>query len=96
VTDEVAREINLSVNRGAYVMAVVATDPRNPSPAQLAGIRPGDIIVKWNDDAISDGGTLTRRVAAAKIGSDVEVTVVRDGREMTLTVHIAERPLQIN
>jgi S1-C subfamily serine protease len=96
VTDEVAREINLSVNRGAYVVAVVATDPRNPSPAQLAGIRPGDIIVKWNGTSIDDGGTLTRLVAAAKIGSDAEVTVVRDGHEVTLTVHIAARPLQIN
>ncbi len=96
VTDELAREINLTVNRGAYVVAVVATDPRQPSPAQLAGLRPGDIIVKWNDQPISDGGTLTRLVAAAKIDSDAEVTVVRDGREMTLTVHIAERPLQIN
>ena len=95
VTTEVASAFNLSVNRGAYVVAVVTTDARNPSPAQLAGLRPGDIIVKWNGQPINDGGILTRLVAATKIGSDAEVTVVREGREVTLTVHIAERPLQI-
>jgi S1-C subfamily serine protease len=95
VTAEVASEFNLSVNRGAYVVAVVTTDARNPSPAQLAGLRPGDIIVQWNGQPINDGKVLTRLVAATKIGSDAEVTVVREGREVTLTVRIAERPLQI-
>ncbi|MDA1052808.1 MAG: trypsin-like peptidase domain-containing protein [Planctomycetota bacterium] len=96
VSDELAREFDLSVNRGAYVVAVVSTDRRNPSPAQQAGLRPGDIVVKWNGQPINDGGTLTRLVAAAKIGSDAEVTVVREGREITLSIHIGERPLQIN
>ncbi|MCA9121099.1 MAG: trypsin-like peptidase domain-containing protein [Planctomycetaceae bacterium] len=96
VTDEVAREFNLTVTRGAYIVAVVTTDPRNPSPAQRAGIRPGDIVVRWNERDITDGATLTRLVAAATIGSDVEVVIVREGREVTLTVNIDERPLQIN
>jgi len=95
VSDELAREFDLPVNRGAYVFAVV-TDRRNPTPAQQAGMLPGDIVVKWNDQPIDDGGTLTRLVAAAEIGSDAEVTVIREGREITLSVHIGERPLQIN
>lgn len=96
VNDEAARELNLSVNRGAYVAAVVSTDPRKPSPAQRAGLQPGDIVVKWEEQRINDGDTLTRLVAGAKIGSDVEMTVVRDRREIVLTVNIAARPLQID
>ncbi|MEO8493632.1 MAG: trypsin-like peptidase domain-containing protein [Planctomycetota bacterium] len=95
VTDEVARELKLSVNRGAYVLTVVV-DGRHPSPAQQAGLSPGDIVVKCDGQPINDRGTLTRLVAAAKIGSDVELTVVRAGQEITLSVHIGQRPLQIN
>lgn len=95
VTDEVAREFDLPVNRGAYVVAVV-TDRRNPSPAQKAGLRPGDIVVKWVNQPINDAATLTRLVAAAKIGDDIEVTVVRESQKTTLTVNVGERPLQIN
>jgi S1-C subfamily serine protease len=95
VSDELAREFDLSVSHGAYVVAVV-TDRRNPSPAQQAGLRPGDIVVKWNGQPIHDGGMLTRFVATAQVGSDAEVTVVRERREITLSVHIGERPLQIN
>ncbi len=91
VSDELAREFELPVSRGAYVVAVV-TDRRNPSPAEQAGLRPGDIVVKWNGQPIDDGGTLTRLVAAATIGSDAELTVVREGREVPLTVHIGARP----
>lgn len=95
VTDEVAREFDLPVNRGAYVVSVVM-DTRTPSPAQQAGLRPGDIVVKWDAQPINDGGTLTRLVATAKIGGDVELTVVREGQEITLSVRISQRPLQIN
>ncbi len=95
VTEEAAREFNLPVKRGAYIDAVV-TDRRHPSPAQQAGIRPGDIIVRWNGETIYDAATLMRWVAAAPIGTDADVTVIRDGRELTVTVHIGERPLQIN
>ncbi|MBC8350764.1 MAG: trypsin-like peptidase domain-containing protein [Planctomycetes bacterium] len=95
VNDEVAREFSLSVNHGAYVVAVVA-DRRSPSPAEQAGLRPGDIVVKWDDQSIADGGTLTRLVAAAEIGSDSEIIVVRDGQEITLSVHVGARPLQLN
>ncbi len=95
VSDELARELELPVNRGAYVVAVVS-DRRNPSPAQQAGLRTGDIVVSWNGQPIGDRGALTRLVAAAQVGSDVEATVVREGREIALTVHIGERPSQID
>lgn len=95
VSDEFAREFELPVTRGAYVSAVVM-DRRNPSPAQQAGLLPGDIVVKWNGQPIDDGGTLTRLIAVATIGSDAELTVVRENREVTLTVHIGERPPQNN
>jgi serine protease Do len=95
VNDELAREFGLPINRGAYVVAVV-TGGRNPSPAQQAGLLPGDIVVRWNDQPIVDGGILTRLVAAAEINSDVEITVFRDGQEVTLSIHVGVRPLQIN
>jgi S1-C subfamily serine protease len=95
VTEELAREFSLSVSRGAYIHAV-ENDRRNPAPAQQAGIRPGDIVTSWNGKEVTDGATLSRLVARTEIGTDAEIVVVRQGRELTLSVHVGERPLRLN
>lgn len=93
VTAQMAEEFELSVSYGAYVHAVVG-NRRNPSPAQRAGIRPGDIIISWNDQKVVDSGTLTRLVADTEVGSDVEAVVIRSGREITLNVRVEMRQMQ--
>lgn len=95
VNEELAEQLNLPVDRGAFVVAVV-TDNRTPPPAQQAGIRPGDIVVQWNEHPIKDGATLTRLVAGSTIGSDAEMTVYRDGIKIVLSVHVGARPPQLN
>jgi len=94
VTEEAAREFGWPVKHGAYIHAVV-NDRRKSSPAHRAGIKPGDIVITWNGKAIRDSAALSRLVARAEIGSDAEVVVVRDGQEMTVTVNVAARPVQL-
>jgi S1-C subfamily serine protease len=93
VTPQRAEEFGWPVDYGAYVHAVVGSR-RNPSPAQRAGLKPGDIIIQWNGQKVPDAGTLTRLVAGTELGTDVEAVLFREGREMTLMVHVEMR--QVN
>jgi S1-C subfamily serine protease len=61
---------------------------RRDSAAYAAGLRPGDVIVRFNSAAVDDGGQLSRLIQDARIGSTAAVTVVRDGRRLELQVPI--------
>jgi S1-C subfamily serine protease len=55
----------------------------NPgSPADLAGMRPGDILLASNDIKVDTVGAL-HSIPRYKIGDDVEYKVFRDGKELT-------------
>lgn len=60
------------------------------SPAEEAGLQPGDIITKFDGRDIRDFNDLRKRVADAKIGSELKVEVTRDGKTVTLPVTIVE------
>ena len=90
VTAQAAKEFGWPVDYGAYVHQVVGTR-REPSPAYRAGVRPGDIIIQWNGQRVPDAGTLTRLVAATELGTDAETVLIREGREVTLIVHVEMR-----
>ncbi|MGE3191328.1 MAG: trypsin-like peptidase domain-containing protein, partial [Vicinamibacterales bacterium] len=58
------------------------------SPAHAAGIRPGDVIVEVNGQAIRDTSQLMRTIADAPIGSTATIAVVREGRRQTFRVPV--------
>jgi len=62
------------------------------TPAQEAGLRNGDIVIAINNDSVSDARELTRRVGAYQPGERVSFRILRDGRERTVRVRLAERP----
>ena len=61
------------------VGALVVRMSRN-SEAYDAGVRPGDVIVRFNDNVITDPSQLYRLVADAKIGSTATIRVLRRRR----------------
>jgi serine protease Do len=61
------------------------------SPAQKAGMAPGDVFVKWNGIRIQDATQLIRYVQVAPIGSRVNIEVLRQGRPQTLRATIEAR-----
>lgn len=87
VKPEAARIYGLDHPHGALVHDVVAKD----SPAAQAGIQSADIIVQFDGQSIRDQRHLTRLVASSPIGRVVPVTVMRDGRRLTLQVKIGPR-----
>lgn len=85
VSDDIAESVGLNKATGALV-----TEPRPDSPAQKAGIQSGDIVLKVNDEKIDDARDLARVIAQFAPGTDVELTIWRNGDRQKVTVSLAE------
>ena len=85
VTPELAQQFNLDRPIGALV-GEVAED----SPAQKAGILEGDVIIGFQGKEVTQMSMLPSMVAQTSVGTKAKVTVVRKGKEKTLTVKIAK------
>jgi predicted metalloprotease with PDZ domain len=66
--------------------ALLVTEVEADGPAARAGLRAGDVIVKFNGKAVTDGGDLRRTLGEAPSGTDVTVTVQRDGHPVEVKV----------
>ncbi|MGI9301251.1 MAG: DegQ family serine endoprotease [Gammaproteobacteria bacterium] len=82
---ELAGSFGLDTPKGALVAEVSAD-----SPAARAGIKPGDIIIEFNGRQVAESGDLPALVGATPAGKSVDLTVLRNGKERTLQVEIAE------
>jgi serine protease Do len=83
VDDAIAESLGLGVARGALVAGV---DDRGP--AKPAGVLAGDVITKFDGHEVKESRDLPKLVASAPVGKDVEITVVRKGKEMPLKVKL--------
>jgi len=73
--------------RGAQIAAV-----QRGSPAARADLRPGDIVVAVNGDAIPDASALMLKAAALPPKTAGALKILREGREMLVKVEVGERP----
>jgi serine protease Do len=85
VNDELAEGLRLPQARGALV-ANVTPD----GPADKAGIKQGDVILKFDGREVNLMRTLPRMVAETPIKKKVDVVVMRQGSEMTFQVELGE------
>jgi serine protease Do len=83
VDDSIAESLNLGKVRGALVAGADAK-----GPAKAAGIETGDVIVKFDGVEVKESHELPKMVASAPVGKDVEIVVVRQGKEVTLTIKL--------
>jgi serine protease Do len=83
VTDDIAESLSIKPPRGALVAGI---DDRGP--AKPGGIEPGDVVVKFDGHDIKEMHDLPRIVADTPVGKDVEIVVIRKGKEETHTVKI--------
>ena len=87
VTGESAAQLGLDQARGVVVLSVV-----EGGPAATAGVRPGDVIVGLDDAAVDTVEDLFGELRQRKPGSQVRLTIVRDGRRQEVAVTLADRP----
>ncbi|WP_376742059.1 Do family serine endopeptidase [Pseudorhizobium tarimense] len=81
VTDEVAESLGLDRARGALVSGVV-----EGGPIANGEIKAGDVILRFDGQAVGEMRDLPRAVAESPVGKEVDVVVLRDGKEQTVKV----------
>lgn len=79
VTRDMATYYRLPIKRGVLVAEVV-----KDSPAELSGIRKGDIIVAFNGQSISDFKEMAAEIQRKKVGEWVEIRILRDYESRTI------------
>ncbi|MEW5838805.1 MAG: DegQ family serine endoprotease [Pseudomonadota bacterium] len=80
---DLAKSFGLDRPRGALVAQV-----QPDSPAAKAGVKAGDVILKFNGQVIESTGQLPAKVAATAVGSKADLEILREGKEKTLAVTI--------
>ncbi len=88
VTAEIAESVGLKEAIGAMIAGT-----NEGGPADKGKIRPGDIVIRFNNQDVKEMRNLPRVVAETVIGQQVPVTVWRDGKEITLPIVIGELPV---
>jgi serine protease Do len=85
VTAKLAQTFGLDRPRGALVSAV-----EGEGPAERAGIRAGDIILKVNDRNIERSGELADAITRMKPGNEAKMRIWRENKEGEVTVGVGE------
>src|SRR5262245_51285416 len=83
VSDEIAESLSVKPASGALVAGIDEKGPAKP-----AGIEPGDVIVKFDGKDVKEMRDLPKIVADTPVGKDVEVVVIRKGKEETKSVKL--------
>jgi serine protease Do len=87
VTGEIAKSMGLQEPVGALVASVAPG-----SPAEAAGLKPSDVILKFDGQAVETMRSLPKAVASAPIGKSVDIEVQRGGEVIHLTATVGRLP----
>ena len=103
-----ARTVSLTILKNGYVergyvgMALRASGPAEfgvlvaavepKSPADAAGIRPGDLVVSFDGEPVAEPAALALHLTRTPIGERVPLGIVRGGTEAGVTVQVGRRP----
>jgi serine protease Do len=85
ITPELQDSLELKTRKGALVGEVF-----EGSPAEKAGLLRGDVIIRFNGDEVGSQRELPTMVAFLPVGQEVDVVVVRNGKEITVEVKLEE------
>lgn len=90
ITKDLADALGVEPKSGILVGSVV-----EDAPADRAGIKRGDIIIRFNGDTVGNVDQFRLKVAETGVDREVPVVVVREGDRKTLKVTLGERPTEI-
>jgi len=91
VTPDIASAFKLDKAQGALIGGVA-----DNSPASKAGIQPGDVILKLDDNLVTDSRSLQLAIAQMKPGRTIHLTLIRDGNQRDIQVTLAEQPAEVS
>ena len=85
LTADLAQSLSIKQTEGALIAGVEAG-----GPADKAGLKRGDVVIEMNGKRISDVTVLRNTIASTAPGTTVDFKIIRDGKEMTITVTLGE------
>lgn len=88
ITPALAKSFKLPEQR----KGVLISDVNENGPSHAAGIKRGDVVIGFNGKEVLNVSQLRNLVARTMVGKDAQVKVLRDGKEQTIAVKVAERP----
>ena len=86
IDENLSRGLNVKQNSGVYVSEVIPD-----SPAAKGGLQDGDIIIEYDGEKMTKSGDLFNKVATTKVGKEVTVKYLRNGRERSTKITIEAR-----
>jgi serine protease DegQ len=87
ITPELAESFKLSKPQGSLIAGVLQN-----SPAALAGLKSGDVLLAINDKEISDSSSMLNLIAVLKPNEKAVLTIARAEREIKVNVTVGKRP----
>ncbi len=90
VTPDLQQQYGLSRSSGVLIAEIAAG-----GPAEAAGLKQGDIIIKADGKDVTDSSSLYAIDRDKKPGDQVQLTIDRNGQEQTVTVTLGERPANL-
>jgi len=87
ITPELAESFKLSKVEGALIAGVL-----NNSPADVAGLKAGDILLAINEKPVVDSAGMLNLIAVLKPQQKAALKILRDGKEQNVSVLIGKRP----
>jgi serine protease Do len=87
---EQLKSLKLEGAKGALVVDVV-----KGGPADTAGLKKGDIVVKLDRKVVADPGSLRNQVANSPIGTTLQAVVLRDGKEKEVQIVVGDMDLSL-
>jgi Do/DeqQ family serine protease len=85
VTNDLAQSFGMKDAHGVAITSVVPS-----SPADKAGLKTGDVVLKLNGKDVDDANTLRNEIASMRPGTDVTLTVLRNGQQQDIHAHLTE------
>lgn len=88
MTAELAESFNLKVTNGSLIAGVLLN-----SPADKAGLRPGDVLLAINETPVNDSQTMLNTISLLKPKEKAVLTILRAGRITKVPLTVGKRPL---
>jgi serine protease Do len=87
VSEDMAKSLRMDQAKGAII-----ADVTKDSPAEKAGLKPGDVVVTADGRAIEDSSALSSYIASKAPGSAVRLQILRNGQPSTLSLTLGTFP----
>ncbi|MCZ7600210.1 MAG: PDZ domain-containing protein [Gammaproteobacteria bacterium] len=87
LTEELAQSFGLENTRGVLIASVTAD-----SPAERGGLKQGDVVTRFDGEEVVEVGQFRNQVSMITPGSEIDMTVIRDGKEVDLTIEVGTLP----